>query len=68
MLQDVCKGGPARKRIIQEFADLLVAAEATAPLASQASLMNSVLHNRAAQADQAEASVTLYNKVRLASC
>ena len=66
MLQDVCKGGPARKRIIQEFGELLAANEKSAPLASQASLMSSVLRDRAEQADLDEAAPALaYSKVRI---
>ena len=64
MLQDVCKGGATRKRVVQEYADLLAACEVDNPLASQASLMNSVLAGKA-HAAAAESTVTQVAKVRL---
>ena len=104
MLQDVCKGGATRKRVVQvlpllmsqesteharllgqlgistaadrrnmtdglcmqEFGDLLAACEVNNPLASQASLMNSVLAGKA-QAAAAEGTVTQVAKVRALS-
>ena len=64
MLQDVCKGGATRKRVVQEYADLLAACEVDNPLASQASLMNSVLAGKA-HAAAADSTVTQVAKVRL---
>ena len=64
MLQDVCKGGATRKRVVQEYADLLAACEVDNPLASQASLMNSVLAGKA-HAAAAESTVTQVVKVSL---